>query len=82
MQRPHELVARKLRIAFARLRQQVCAILQRNDRIHTRIEYLDVIEIGRHDLDAGQLPGGNVAGEREAVQHHDVGGVRRNWTRP
>jgi hypothetical protein len=60
------------------LYQQVCAILQRDDRIHTWIENLDVIEVGRHDLDAGQLPGGNVAGEHKAIQHHDVGG---HWTR-
>jgi hypothetical protein len=41
-----------------------------------------MIEIGRHDLDARQLAGGNEARERTALQHHDVGGVRRDWTRP
>ena len=56
MERPQQLAARKLHIAFARLHQQSCAILQRDNGVHMRIHPLDVVEIGRHDLDAGNLP--------------------------
>ena len=39
-----------------KLRQQGGPVLQRHDGIDLRIEPLDVIEIGAHDLGAGDPP--------------------------
>jgi hypothetical protein len=52
MERAHRLTACELHVPLIGLRQQPGAVLKRDDRVHLRIDPLDVIEIGDHDLDA------------------------------
>ena len=63
---------RQLVVALARLCQQRVSILERNDGVDPRIESRDVIQIGTHHLDAGQLARMDRRGERRGVQRDDV----------
>ncbi len=78
MQRPHQLATPDLPISLCRLSKQLRAVLQSDNGVDPRIEFLDVIEIRRHDLDAGDLPGANGIAKRHRVQHHDARGPRRS----
>ena len=65
--------ARKLLVARLGLRNQIAAVLQRDDGVDLGIERVDVIEVGVHHLDAGHLLRLDRARQRERVHHHDVG---------
>src|SRR4029077_1072734 len=52
VERPLRLAARQLGVALPRLRQQLSAVLQRDDRVDLRIYPLDMIEGRAHDFDA------------------------------
>ena len=69
-------------VALAGLCQQRVSILERNDGVDPRIEGRDVIQIGGHDLDAGELPRMDRRGERRGVQRDDVVYRRRTPRRP
>ncbi len=73
VQRPPQLAARQLCIALARLRQQGGAVLQRDDGVDPRVEPLDVVEMGGHDLDARDAPRADRRGQADRIHHDDVG---------
>ena len=66
--------ARQLVVARLGLRNEIAAVLQRDDGVDLGIERVDVIEVGVHHLDAGHLLGLDRARQRQRVHHHDVGG--------
>jgi hypothetical protein len=72
VQRPCRRAAGNLGVALARLRQRGGTVLQRHDGVDPRIEPLDVIEIGAHDLDAGDAPRADRGREADRVHHDDV----------
>ena len=82
MKRPHGFSVRKLVVALARLCEQRVSILERNDGVNLRIDGRDVIQIGSHDLDAGQLARMDRRGERRGVQRDHVVDLRRAPRRP
>ena len=59
-------------VTFARLREQLSAILKRNDGVYLRIDLLDVVEIRGHDLNAGDSACVNRAGETCSIHHHEI----------
>ena len=71
----------KQRILLARFRQNLLAIAHRDDRVVGRIGALDVVEIGRHDLDAGHLARRNHIRQRTGAKIEDVGLTGNDSTR-
>jgi len=61
----------------ADLSQQSGPVLQRHNGIHFGIKPVNVIEIGRHDFDAGNLPRADGVGERNRIHHDDIRRMNR-----
>ncbi len=73
MQRPHDLVARRLGVALARLCDQGRPVLQGHDRIDLGVQPLDVVEIGAHHLDAGDFARGDRFAQGMSFHQNDIG---------
>jgi len=73
VKRPHQLPAGKLCVAFPRLRQQARAILESDYGVHFWVQFLDVVEVGGHDIDAGGLPRTDHGCEHNGVHHDNLG---------
>ena len=72
MQRSDLLPPSELSVAEPRLLQQAAAILESHDGIYMWIQLSDVVEIGRHDLDTGELPRADRVGERASAHHNNL----------
>ena len=70
------LAAGQLSIALSRLRHEGIAFNQRNDRIDRWIEPLDVVQVGRHHLAAGNPFSLDSGRQVAAAHHHDLGDWR------
>src|SRR5215469_1363733 len=57
MERTALLSPRQLRVALLGLPAELVTRLQRDNRVEGRVEQLDAVEEGIHDLDARELPG-------------------------
>ncbi len=73
VERPHDFAAMKLGVALLGLSKEGAAVLLRDDSIDLRIELRDVVEIGRHNLDARYLSRLDGVFEGHRVHHYDIG---------
>jgi hypothetical protein len=73
VQRAHVLAAPELIVAQRSLGEQLLALAHGDDGVDRRIEAIDVVEIGVHDLDAGELLRPQRLAQRQRIHHHDVG---------
>ena len=64
----------QFRVARLGLLQESSTVAERDDRIHDRVQPLDLVERRPHHLDAGHLFGVDRLRERAGIHRNDVAG--------